>query len=45
MSDRRAPRRVALTLALDERAALRAIASRRGEPEATTAAVRLSVTA
>lgn len=38
MSDRRAPRRVALTLALDERAALRAIASRRGEPEATTAA-------
>jgi hypothetical protein len=38
MSDHRAPRRVALTLALDERAALRAIASRRCEPEATTAA-------
>ena len=38
MSDRRAPGRVALTLALDERAALRAIASRRREPEATTAA-------
>ena len=38
MSDGRAPRRVALTLAVDERAALRAIAARRGEPEATTAA-------
>lgn len=38
MSDGRAPRRVALTLALGERAALRAIAARRGEPEATTAA-------
>jgi len=38
MSDVRAPRRVALTLAVDERAALRAIAARRGEPEATTAA-------
>lgn len=38
MTDHRAPRRVALTLAVDERAALRAIASRRSEPEATTAA-------
>lgn len=38
MSEGRAPRRVALTLAVDERAALRAIAARRGEPEATTAA-------
>jgi len=38
MSDGGAPRRVALTLALGERTALRAIAARRGEPEATTAA-------